>query len=201
MTDTSTINANDGLWNIHTDIVPVKVEVMRVVGGSHKGRHLESPNGWMVRPTSDRTREAVFNILYSLGYPRNAEVLDLFAGTGALGIEGLSRGAKSAIFVDKSARACSLIRENLLSLGLNATVIQQDAQIYLSSLSAPPDIIFADPPYEFDSWPMILSQIKSSLVVAESDREILVEDGWRVLKSRSYGKTVVTILEPVVIGQ
>ena len=198
MRDTATIDANDGLWNIHTYIVPVKVEVMRVVGGSHKGRHLESPTGWMVRPTSDRTREAVFNILYSLGYPENAEVLDLFAGTGALGIEGLSRGAKSAIFVDKSARACSLIRENLLSLGLDGTVIQQDAQIYLSSLSVSPDIIFADPPYEFDSWSMILSQIKSSLVVAESDREILVEDSWRVLKSRYYGKTVVTVLEPVM---
>ena len=70
---------------------------------------------------------------------------------------------------------------------------------YLSSLSVPPDIIFADPPYEFDKWPMILSQIKSSLVVAESDREILMEDRWRVLKSRSYGKTVITVLEPVVI--
>ena len=199
MTDTSTIDANDGLWNIHTYIVPVKVDIMRVVGGSHKGRHLESPTGWMVRPTSDRTREAVFNILYSLGYPKSAEVLDLFAGTGALGIESLSRGAKSAIFVDESARACSLIRENLLSLGLDGTVIKQDAQIYLSSLSVPPDIIFADPPYEFDKWPMILSQIKPSLVVAESDREILMEDRWRVLKSRSYGKTVITVLEPVVI--
>ena len=198
MTDTSTIDANDGLWNIHTYIVPVKVDIMRVVGGSHKGRHLESPTGWMVRPTSDRTREAVFNILYSLGYPKSAEVLDLFAGTGALGIESLSRGAKSAIFVDESARACSLIRENLLSLGLDGTVIQQDAQIYLSSLSVPPDIIFADQPYEFDKWPMILSQIKSSLVVAESDREIFMEDRWRVLKSRSYGKTVITVLEPVV---
>src|SRR5438105_4260490 len=104
---------------------------MRVIAGTAKGRRLQSPPGRQTRPTSDRVREAIFSSLESLGAVKGAAVLDLFAGSGALGIEALSRGAAPATFVDEDARAVTVVRANLEAAGFTATVIRSDALRYL----------------------------------------------------------------------
>ena len=99
---------------------------MRVVGGNFRGRRIEAPNSQDVRPTSDRAREAIFNMLFSLGLPAGCSVADIFAGSGALGIEALSRGAASAVFIDSSREACVAIEKNLESLGAEAKIVRGD---------------------------------------------------------------------------
>ena len=120
---------------------------MRVISGSARGRKLKEPVGETVRPSSDRVKEAVFNIIQFDIEGRN--VLDLFAGTGQLGIEALSRGAKKAVFVDSGAGAIRLIRENLKICGFlkRATVVPGDALRYLEN-DEKFDLIFIDPPYD-----------------------------------------------------
>jgi 16S rRNA (guanine966-N2)-methyltransferase len=168
---------------------------MRVVGGSARGRPLRPPRGTDVRPTSDRTRESIFNVVMSLGGVEGAQVLDLFAGTGALGIEALSRGAEHATFVDRDV---ALVQFNLDAVGLaeRATVTRADVLRWLES--APPvDIAFADPPYVFDDWPTLLARLDTALVVIESDRPIDPGDRWRVLRTKQYGSTVVVVAQPI----
>ncbi len=130
---------------------------MRIVGGSLKGRVLRGPGSNAVRPTADRLRETLFNILaHSYGNKaEGARVIDLFAGTGAMGIEALSRGAHFALFVEQSADACALIRANIASLGLAgaARVLRRDAR----KLGPVPEqesysLVFLDPPYG-GAWP------------------------------------------------
>lgn len=168
---------------------------MRIVGGAARGRRLHAPKGADVRPTSDRTRESIFNVLMSLGGVEGARVLDLFAGTGALGIEALSRGAEHATFVDRDV---VLVQANLAAVGLaeRATVTKADVLRWLES--APPvDVAFADPPYAFDDWPTLLTRLDAALVVIESDRPIDPGDRWRVLRTKQYGSTVVVVAQPV----
>lgn len=149
-----------------------------------------------MRPTSDRTRESIFNVLMSLGGVAGATVVDLFAGTGALGIEALSRGATHATFVDRDV---DLVRANLDVVGLadRATVVRSDVLRWVAS--APPfDIAFADPPYAFDDWATVLDRLEAALVVVESDREIDPGGRWRVLRTKHYGSTVVVVAQPTV---
>lgn len=125
---------------------------MRVVAGSLRNRALAAPSSQAIRPTSDRLREALFNILAHRfdDAAQGARVLDLFAGTGALGIEALSRGAAFALFVDESAEARALIRENVMALGLaGATKIFRRDATMLGPIAAmaPFDLVFCDPPY------------------------------------------------------
>ncbi len=170
---------------------------MRVVGGTARGRRLQAPAGSGVRPTSDRVREAMFDMLTSLGAVEGATVVDLFAGSGALGLEALSRGATAATFVDDDRAALDAVKVNLVTTGLyaRATVVQADVLTWLAT--APRfDLAFADPPYSFRDWSALLAQLDASLVVVESDREVDVEDAWKVLKSKHYGGTVVTMVEP-----
>ena len=166
---------------------------MRVVAGSAKGRRLQAPPGRDVRPTSDRVREAVFSSLASMEAVEGASVLDLFAGTGALGIEALSRGAATATFVDDDPRAVAAVKANLASTGLDGgTVVRADALRWLEGAPAF-DLALVDPPYEFDAWDDLLGRLRASVLVAESDREVGVGPGWRVVRSRRYGGTVVTL--------
>ena len=127
---------------------------MRVVAGTARGRRLASPSGVDVRPTSDRVREAVFNALHSRGAVVDADVLDLFAGTGALGIEALSRGARRAVFVDRSAEAVDLVARNLRSCDLEdrARVVRADGLRWLTTTDDRWDLVLLDPPYPFDGW-------------------------------------------------
>jgi len=174
---------------------------MRVVAGTARGRRIVAPEGDAVRPTTDRVREATFNALGSLGVIEGAEVVDLFAGSGALGIEALSRGARHCTFVEVTHDALGVIRANLSVTGLEdrATVRRADAFAVLGEAPRPgrerPDLVLADPPYDFDRWDELLDGVHSSLVVIESDRDIEPPAPWSVLRQRSYGTTVVTIIE------
>lgn len=184
---------------------------MRVVAGSVRGRRLVAPRGRDVRPTLDRVREAVFNSLASLDALHDSVVLDLFAGSGAMGIEALSRGAGRATFVDVSPTSIEAIRTNLRSTGLDsgARVLNGDVLDVLrsGSVSSPPtDLVLADPPYDFGRWDELVSALvpvlgEDAVVVAESGGPILeglvdVLDacGGEVLRERTYGGTVVTML-------
>jgi 16S rRNA (guanine966-N2)-methyltransferase len=170
---------------------------MRVVAGSARGRRLRTPSGNDVRPTADRVREAVFNALGSLDVVADAHVLDLFAGSGALGIEALSRGARHVTFVDRSPRAIEAVRANLADCGLadRATVLRADALEHLGDArhSEPVDLALLDPPYAFDEWPALLAAVHASVVVIESDRAVATEPHYEVRRERRYGGTVVTI--------
>ena len=162
------------------------------MAGSAKGRRLVTPPGLDTRPTSDRVREAIFNALVSLDAVAGARVLDLFAGSGALGIEALSRGAASAVFVDVSQQALDAVRTNLETTGLEGTAIRIDAHRYDDG---PFDLAVLDPPYATtdDQWRALLGHLDAHVIVVESDREIDVGDRWEVLRSKRYGSTVVQI--------
>jgi 16S rRNA (guanine966-N2)-methyltransferase len=168
---------------------------MRVVAGSARGRRLVAPEGRDTRPTGDRVRQALFNALTSLDAVAGARVLDLYAGSGALGIEALSRGASHATFVERSSTALEAIRANLAATGLGgqATVVQADALSWLPAPGAV-DLTLADPPYAFAEWPSLLGRVGTGLVVAESDREIDAPAGWVSRRVKRYGTTVVTFL-------
>ena len=156
---------------------------MRVVSGSAKGRRLQAPKGTQTRPTSDRVREAIFNTLGSLGGVEGAAVADLFAGSGAMGIEALSRGAAHVTFVDHDRHAV-------------ATVVTADVLGWLP-VGAAFDVVLIDPPYEFTGWPVLFERLTSGLVVAESDHPLDPGDRWEVVRSKQYGSTVVTVAQPV----
>lgn len=141
---------------------------MRVIGGLKRGFKLACPPGMRVRPTADRVREAIFNILSSL--VMEASVLDLMAGTGALGIEALSRGAKRAVFVDCHWQSIGIIRQNLAHCGFSALgkVIKKDALDFLrqnaDGLTEPFDLIFMDPPYAWGKTAKALSLIVPAIL-------------------------------------
>jgi 16S rRNA (guanine966-N2)-methyltransferase len=141
-------------------------------------------------------REAIFNSIGSLGAVSGATVLDLFAGSGALGIEALSRGAAAATFVDNDRRALEAIRANLETTGLEAraTVVATDAERYLDTAPGPFDLALVDPPYAFDRWEQLLHALKAEVVVVESDRPIDVSNAGELVRQKRYGTTVVTIV-------
>jgi 16S rRNA (guanine966-N2)-methyltransferase len=168
---------------------------MRVVAGRLGGRRIEAPPGGGTRPTTDKVRQAVFNALGSLGVVQDALVADLYAGSGAMGIEALSRGAVRCTFVERDREALAALRANLTHLGLGdvSRVVAGDALAAAAGLDV--DLVFADPPYGSDPWDELLAVIRAPFVVAESDREIIAATGWRVVRSRRYGRTWVTFLE------
>jgi 16S rRNA (guanine966-N2)-methyltransferase len=171
---------------------------MRIIAGEYKGRRLASPAGRDTRPTADRVREALFSILGPLDGER---VLDLFAGSGALGIEALSRGADEAVFVDSDRRATDAISRNLEALGVLAPVHRRDALGYLRAASEGPfDLVFLDPPYSSASelagslsqaLPAVLS--KNARIVSESDKRKPLELMLPLVDERVYGDTRIAI--------
>ncbi len=129
---------------------------MRILSGLYKNRQLKTPKGAKTRPTSSKTRGSVFDILQNR--IDEAHFLDVFAGSGSMGIEALSRGAKSAVFIERDRLAAGCIRENLTNLGLTATVLQSDAESALKRLVKQKkqfDIIYIDPPYTLDIKPLL----------------------------------------------
>ena len=177
---------------------------MRVVAGQWGGRRLKAPPGDATRPTSDRVREALFSILADrVG---EARVLDLFAGSGALGIEALSRGASEATFVDSAPAAIRAVKANLEALGARAEVRRADARRFLGSASAAArqyDLVFLDPPYRLAGG--IGGELTAALaavlapdaaVVAESDRRAPLELDFPILDERRYGDTLIRIYGP-----
>ena len=180
---------------------------MRVVSGDLGGRKLVTPDGSDTRPTSDRVREAMFNSLFSLDAIEGARVLDAFAGSGALGIEALSRGALHATFVETGRDALAALRENLetLQLGAQGRVVPGDALAHLERTAAEGshyDLVLLDPPYGFDQWDELLAAVPvGARVVIESDREVIVPDSWEVHRRKRYGGTVVTLATASAQGE
>jgi 16S rRNA (guanine966-N2)-methyltransferase len=174
---------------------------MRVVAGSLGGRRLAAPDGDSTRPTSDLVRGAMFNSLSAQGVLEGAVVADLFAGSGALGIEALSRGASSAVFVERNRAAARVIQANLAALGIGpqARVEVVDVLAWADRGGRGPlDLALADPPYGFDQWDRLLGALvtfPTAVVVAESDREI-GSTGWDVRSVKRHGGTVVSQLSP-----
>ena len=174
---------------------------MRIVAGRFGGRRLVAPAGAATRPTSDRVREALFSVLGDA--VRDARVLDLFAGSGALGLESISRGAASAVFVDRSERAVAAVRANLDALGIEADVRRMDARTALRTASARGeayDLVFLDPPYRraaglgrelSDALPGLLAP--GARVVSESDRRAPLELALACTDERRYGDTLIRI--------
>ncbi|MBW1989679.1 MAG: 16S rRNA (guanine(966)-N(2))-methyltransferase RsmD [Deltaproteobacteria bacterium] len=178
---------------------------MRIVAGEFKGRRLVAPKDRSIRPTSEKVREAVFAILADEAV--DARVLDLFAGSGAMGIEALSRGAKTAVFVDGSAKALELVKKNVAAIGVQdrTRVIRRDGSGSLDFLSAaggPFSLVFVDPPYHEDLCAKVLSGLAKSgalapgavVVVEHGLREALPKEagGLRLFDARRYGKTLVS---------
>lgn len=175
---------------------------LRIVSGSVGGRRIDVPPGAGTRPTSDRVREAIFNALESMGAVEGATVLDGFAGSGALGIEALSRGARHATFCDTDPLAISVVNENLRQLGLagSATVIAGRGERMVAA-AGPLDLVLLDPPYAYDAWGDLLADLvgvlaDDALVVIESDREVPLPDGLAGVRSKTYGGTVVQFATP-----
>lgn len=176
---------------------------MRVITGKARGVQLKTPEGELTRPTADRVKEALFSII-NFDIP-GARVLDLFGGTGQLGIEALSRGADSAIFVDAREDACKLIRENLkrTKLQQQGAVIRSDYLDYLSRCREHFDIILLDPPYAEEFLEKSLKKITeidilrtNGIIVTERplEKELpYVFDGYTRSKDYKYGKTLLTI--------
>jgi len=177
---------------------------MRVVAGTYGGRRLVAPAGSETRPTSDRVREALFSVLGPA--VQDTRVLDLFAGSGALGIEALSRGAQSAVFVDRSRKAIQAVRANLEALGIEADVRTIAARPALRAASARReayDLVFLDPPYRHAaelgrelSERLAAVLAPGARVVTESDRRARLQLDLPLTDERRYGDTVIRIHEP-----
>jgi 16S rRNA (guanine966-N2)-methyltransferase len=174
---------------------------MRVIAGELGGRHLRAPEGRGTRPTADRVREAIFSIL---GDVTGLRVLDLFAGSGALGIEALSRGADEAVFVDNDPRAITAVRRNLAALDLlGAQVSRGDALAFLADAApdAPPfDLVFVDPPYSSANRlaPQLAKRLtpvlaEDAVIVTESYKREPLELPFTLVRERTYGDTRVAV--------
>ena len=169
--------------------------VVRIAAGSARGRRLVVPDGLTTRPTTDRVREATFNALFSLDAIEDATFVDLFAGSGALGLEALSRGATHATFVERDRSALAAVRKNIETLGFGeqATVVAADSMRWVAT-AGHHDVVLADPPYGFDEWDELLLATQAGLFVAESNHRIEVAEPWEMLRERTYGSTVVSIV-------
>jgi 16S rRNA (guanine966-N2)-methyltransferase len=179
---------------------------MTRIAGSARGRRLVAPEGATTRPTTDRVREATFNALGSLGAVDGATVVDLFAGSGALGIEALSRGAAQCTFIDTDRNARRAVEANLATCGLagSAVVIASPAERYLAQLDREGlrvDLALIDPPYDFDAWDALLAALPADLAVVETGRPLDRPEGWDCLRAKRYGRTHVTILERAELGR
>lgn len=176
---------------------------MRVITGSARGVRLKTPDGLLTRPTTDRVKEAVFSIIQF--EVEGSNVLDLFAGTGQMGIEALSRGASGAVFVDERRDACDLVRENLKRTRLSerAQVVQTDYFVYLKSCRKSFDLIFLDPPYRENFLENALKSISEidilsdrGIIICERPAEKALETELPGLirgKDYRYGKTWITL--------
>jgi len=187
---------------------------MRIVAGNHKGRPLASPKGRDTRPTSDRTRGAVFNILehgFNGFTLKQAHVLDVFAGTGALGLKALSRGASSATFIERGREALKCLDENIAALK-----VAEQTQILKADATRPPiprqacSLIFLDPPYGKGLVPLSLAALlakgwiaPASLCVAEtgSHENETFPEGFELLDTRVYGAAKITFLKCGVVNE
>ena len=170
---------------------------LRIVAGEYRSRRIEAPQGRQTRPTADRVREAIFSII---GPVEGLRVLDLFAGSGALGIEALSRGAASATFVDADHAAVGAVRHNLAKLGAEGEVVASGAEEFLRTRPAPFDRVFVDPPYSAaDGLAGQLTKLlpavlrPDGLIVVESDKRTPLALDLPLERERVYGRVRIAI--------
>lgn len=189
-----------------------EVIIMRVIGGSARGRVLKTRKGNETRPTADRVKESLFNIL--AGILPEARFLDVFAGNGGIGIEALSRGAAACVFIEKNNHCVTIIKENLRLTGLDARgrVLQRDMDISLAELGKGEErfnIIFLDPPYHSPDLGLALYRIASGnllapegLLVVEHHRQdnSWCTQDWLVIREKKYGDTALSFLVPAAAG-
>jgi 16S rRNA (guanine966-N2)-methyltransferase len=189
---------------------------MRITGGTLRSRALKAPKGQATRPTTDRVREALFGILGSAGVIEGARVLDLYAGTGALALEALSRGAATAVLVESARDALTALRANVAALGLEdrARVVAGDVAKAIHRLpdAGPFDLVFADPPWAMvdEGHPAaVLSSLARGAGIATDGRVVLEHstrtapfdvDGLVRLETRKYGDTALTFYKPAILG-
>lgn len=176
---------------------------MRVITGKARGRRLETLSGDDVRPTTDTVKEAVFSIIqFSI---EGRSFLDVFAGSGQMGIEALSRGAKKAVFVDKSRRSLEIIRKNIKTCGFedDAEIIASDSLSYLSSVQEKFDLVFLDPPYHTGLLQAALEKVPpimktTGYIICEHPKEETLPaflGEFQMKKSYCYGKIMITVYE------
>ncbi len=170
---------------------------MRIIGGNNKGKKLKTFDGFDIRPTSDRAKEALFNILNTKVL--DCDFLDLCCGTGSVGLESYSRGANSITFVDGSSKSLDLAKENAKSIGLFGDFYLSKAEDFVKKTDKTFDIIFFDPPYAFDGVKEILTVVKDKKLLKENgifiyerdrDRQSISVEGFDLYQSRKYGVAV-----------
>lgn len=178
---------------------------MRVISGTARGIKLSSLDGLDTRPTLDNVKEAIFSMIFL--HTDGARVLDLFAGSGAMGIEALSRGADEAVFVDSNPKACEVVRANLTKARMSdkARVVCASAQEYIDSIAEGEsfDLIFLDPPYALGLLDETIDRLceralvkKGGLIIAEADNGTPIDvKSYKLLKQKKYGRVLVYILE------
>jgi len=179
---------------------------MRISGGQFRGRVLSAPKGKDIRPTADKVRQAVFNSLLQYDLPRGAQVLDMFAGTGLLGLEALSRGAQFCTFLDKNSASIRCCEANIAGLGVQAqsSVITGDAtKLGVRALNyLPANLAFFDPPYRQELvLPAMMAAVKHGwlaadalcVIEAEKDAAIYVPDVFTMVKRKLYGDTQIVM--------
>jgi 16S rRNA (guanine(966)-N(2))-methyltransferase RsmD len=182
---------------------------MRIIAGDFRGRTLESVRDLSVRPTTDRAKQTIFDILANRIKFDGLEVLDLFAGSGSLGLEALSRGVKSVTFIDKARKSLVVVEKNVAALGCESqcSVYQADVFWYLKNINRTYDIVFTDPPYKLENVGVLPNAIYDSgitrngtYVVMEHSRESVIELDelkYEILK-KAFGQTTVLILKAIV---
>ena len=186
---------------------------MRIIGGTYRSRRVQTLAGMATRPTSDRLRETLFNIIGPR--VRDARFLDLCAGSGAVGIEALSRGAREAVFIEQSRRACAIIQANLDSLGINegVSVINRDVRAALRQLTAEAatfDLVFFDPPYAADLYEPVLRELVAgtlladhSLIIAEHHAKTPParrQGNWEIYREVKQGESALAFYASTVEG-
>lgn len=179
---------------------------MRIIAGTYRGRILASPRDRTVRPTTDRAKQTIFDILTNRIDFEGLHVLDLFAGTGSLGLESISRGAASVTFVDSSRDVQALLKKNVTALRCEdrCTLYQADVFWYLKNTQAKYDVVFADPPYRLEKIGTIPAALHESgvlkqdaFVVMEHSREstIALDENVYAILRKPFGQTTVLILQ------
>jgi len=169
---------------------------VRVIGGVARGRRLKAKLPATVRPTTDYAREAIFSMLESRGGLSDLVVADLYCGSGAMGIEALSRGAARVYFVDTDPQCLVASKVNLEPLQLSGEAIFVRANLPVWTPPRDLDLLLADPPYGPLDLASVLDGVVAKRVIVENDRHMAAPEGWNVTKTKRYGTTLVTMLEP-----
>lgn len=181
---------------------------MRIIGGRFKRRVIKVPPGNLTRPTTDRTRESLFNLIESRLDLTDVHVLDLFCGSGAIGLEAISRGAAAVTFVDTDGRVLKVARENAEALGVgdHCDFVKADAVPFVQKYRGPAfDVVIADPPYHLASMALLPDMIipmlqPHGLFALEHDARIVLDHHPHLQTSRAYGRTIVSIFYPSPVG-